>query len=198
MRPAISFLKSKNFQFFVKKKFSPLYPDRGIYPDWYLSPAWLCQQRSVGVFPPLQQWCILRPILWINFYAPGSNDWGHIVFVLSVCLFCPICLFVCLSVVNFILRYNFWTVRDRSRLHILYAYSTNDALSNVTKVNDLMTLNMLTLTLKVIIAVGLCCCRCFTNTPWFFLLKFYGFLWIVIKHWPYASLAGGNKVDMFE
>ena len=28
------------------------------------------------------------------FYAPGSNDWGHIVFVLSVCLF--VCLFVCL------------------------------------------------------------------------------------------------------
>ena len=37
------------------------------------------------------------------FYAPGSNDRGHIVFVLSVCLF----------VVNFNLRYNFWTVRDR-------------------------------------------------------------------------------------
>ena len=38
-----------------------------------------------------------------TFYAPGSNDRGHIVFVLSVCL----------SVVNFNLRYNFWTVRDR-------------------------------------------------------------------------------------
>ena len=33
MRPAISFLKSKNLQFFVKKKFSLLYPDR------YLSSA---------------------------------------------------------------------------------------------------------------------------------------------------------------
>ena len=42
------------------------------------------------------------------FYAPGSNDWGHIVFVLSVCLF--VCLSVCLFVVNFNLRYNFWTV----------------------------------------------------------------------------------------
>ena len=39
------------------------------------------------------------------FYAPGSNDRGHIVFVLSVCLF--VCLSVCLSVVNFNLRYNF-------------------------------------------------------------------------------------------
>ena len=32
MRPAISFLKSKNFQVFVKKKFRLLYPDRGIVP----------------------------------------------------------------------------------------------------------------------------------------------------------------------
>ena len=32
MRPAISLLKSKNFQLFVKKKFSLLYPDRGIVP----------------------------------------------------------------------------------------------------------------------------------------------------------------------
>ena len=34
------------------------------------------------------------------FYAPGSNDRRHIVFILSVCLF------VCLSVVNF----NLWTI----------------------------------------------------------------------------------------
>ena len=46
-----------------------------------------------------------------RFYAPGSNDRGHIVFVLSVCL--SVCLFVCLSVVNFNIRYNFWTVRGR-------------------------------------------------------------------------------------
>ena len=37
------------------------------------------------------------------FYAPRSNDRGHIVFVLSVCL----------SVVNFNLRYKFWTLRGR-------------------------------------------------------------------------------------
>ena len=41
------------------------------------------------------------------FYAPGLNDRGHIVFVLSVCLS------VCLSVVNLNLRYNIRTVRDR-------------------------------------------------------------------------------------
>ena len=39
----------------------------------------------------------------LDFYAPGSNDRGHIVFVLSVCL----------SVVNFNLRNIFLTVRDR-------------------------------------------------------------------------------------
>ena len=41
------------------------------------------------------------------YYAPGSNDRGHIVFVLSVCLFVFFsCLFVCLSVVNFNLHSN--------------------------------------------------------------------------------------------
>ena len=40
-----------------------------------------------------------------GFYAPGSNDRGHIVFVQSVCLS------VCFSVVNFNMRYNFWTVK---------------------------------------------------------------------------------------
>ena len=75
------------------------------------------------------------------FYAPGSNDRGHIFFVLSVCLS------VCLSVVNFNLCYNFWTARDI--FHIWHAYSTNEALSNDTKVNDLVTL---TLTLKLKIA----------------------------------------------
>ena len=59
------------------------------------------------------------------------------------------CLSVCLSVVNFIIRYNFWTARDRERLHIWHAYSTNDAFSNDTKVNDLVTL---TLTFKLKIA----------------------------------------------
>ena len=51
------------------------------------------------------------------FYAPRSNDWGHIVFALSV--------------VNF------------NRLHIWHAYSTNDALSNDTKVNDFVTLTLI-------------------------------------------------------
>ena len=42
-------------------------------------------------------YCLCPRIEWL----------GHIVFVLSVCLS------VCLSVVNFNLRYNIWTVRDR-------------------------------------------------------------------------------------
>ena len=65
----------------------------------------------------------------IHFYALGSNDLGHIVYVLTVCL----------SVVNFNLCYN---QRKRKRLHNWYAYSTTDALSIDTKVNDLVTLNL--------------------------------------------------------
>ena len=47
MRPAISFLKSKNFQLFVKKKLSLLYPIRVLYPDQNLSPA--CYYWSFNV-----------------------------------------------------------------------------------------------------------------------------------------------------
>ena len=77
-------------------------------------PSWLCQYSS--------------------FMLLGSNDWD-ITFLscLIICLFmlevqflcpriewlgaycfCPVCLFVCLPVVNFNIRYNFWAVRDRS------------------------------------------------------------------------------------
>ena len=61
------------------------------------------------------------------------------------------CLSICLSVANFNLRYNFWTLRDRDFIigMQLHAYSTNDALSNDYNGNDLVTL---TLTLKLKIA----------------------------------------------
>ena len=50
--------------------------------------------------------CMTR--LNIKYYFHPLIEWsGHIVFVLSACLF------VCLSVVKFHLRYNFWTIRDR-------------------------------------------------------------------------------------
>ena len=55
----------------------------------------------------------------------------------------------------------------RYKLHICHAYSTNEALSNVTKVNDLVTLTFI---LKIA-NFGLCCClehSCFTNTPIYF------------------------------
>ena len=61
-----------------------------------------------------------------------------------------------LSVVNFNICYNFWTVRGK-RLYIWHAYSTNDAISNDTKVNDLVTLS-LTFMLKKS-SLGLCCHR---------------------------------------
>ena len=48
------------------------------------------------------------------FLCPGSNDLGHIVFVLSICLF------ICLSVVNFNIRYNFWAVGDRYFLYCMH------------------------------------------------------------------------------
>ena len=51
--------------------------------------------------------CMGHNVFKSHFYAPRSNDQGHIVFVPSACL--P----VCLSVVNCNIRYNFWTVRDR-------------------------------------------------------------------------------------
>ena len=64
------------------------------------------------------------------------------------CLF--VCLFVCLSVVNFNLRYNFWTVRHRDFIFGMHTpLMTNDTLSNDIKINDLVTL---TLTLKLTIA----------------------------------------------
>ena len=71
----------------------------------------------------------------LTFLCPGLNNQGHIVFVLSDCLF--VCLSVCLFVVNFNIRYNFW-ILDRD----FNVYLTNNALSNDTKVNDLVTLTL--------------------------------------------------------
>ena len=42
----------------------------------------------------------------LSFYAPESSDWEYIVF-------CPACLFICLSFVNFNRHYYIWIVRDR-------------------------------------------------------------------------------------
>ena len=46
------------------------------------------------------------------FLCPRIKWSGHIVFVMSVCLSV-----VCLSVVNFNIRYNFWTARDRDFIY---------------------------------------------------------------------------------
>ena len=57
--------------------------------------------------------------------------------------FCPVCLFVCLSVglsvVNFNIRYNFWNIRDRG---FIFDMHTQRMFSNDTKVNDLVTLTL--------------------------------------------------------
>ena len=75
------------------------------------------------------------------FYAPVSNDRG---ILFSSCLF--FCLSVCLSDVNFNLRYNFWTVREREFI-FGNTHSTKDTLSDDNNVNDLVT-STLTLKLK--------------------------------------------------
>ena len=58
--------------------------------------------------------------------------------IIGAYCFCPVCLFVCLSVclliVKFNIRYNF--NQRRYSLHIWHVYSTNDAISNGTKVYD--------------------------------------------------------------
>ena len=73
--------------------------------------SWAKCKKKTHSYTALSQNCTYIPPIQFYFYAPVSNDRGYIVSVMSVCLF-VVCLFVCLSVVNFNLRYNFWTVRD--------------------------------------------------------------------------------------
>ena len=54
----------------------------------------------------------------------------------------------CQSFVNFNIGYKFKTLKDRYFIFYMYAYSTNDYLSNDSKVNDLVTLT-LTFTQKI-------------------------------------------------
>ena len=122
--------------------------------------------QNSGIFG--QHWCEVSLFI---FYAPGSNDRGHIVFVLSVCLF------VCLSVVNFNIPYNFWTVRDRdfifgmhTPLMMPFQMTPTDQVQWPCDLDfDLCSKNSF---------FGLCCRQghspCFTNTPWFFFIAMYG------------------------
>ena len=56
-----------------------------------------------------------------NFLCPWI-EWSGAYCFCPVCLFVclSVCLFVCLSVVNFNLRYNFWTVRDRDFIFCMH------------------------------------------------------------------------------
>ena len=72
------------------------------------------------------------------FHVPGANDQGY--------CFCAVCLSVCQFVVNFNIHYNFLTVRDRDFIFVMH----NNALSNDTRVNDLVILT-LTFVLKMAI-----------------------------------------------
>ena len=96
----------------------------------------VCPSHSFSAFFSYMLWHIeLKFCIWLSFtvlqikfecryfpsifvgvmplFMPPDRMIGGILFLscLSVCLF--VCLFVCLSVVNFNLRYNFWTIRDR-------------------------------------------------------------------------------------
>ena len=85
--------------------------------------------------------------------------------------FCPVCLsvclFVCLSVVNFNIRYNFWTVRGRDFIFgmhtpLMMPFQMTPRSMTCDLDFDLCSKNSF---------FGLCCRRghsqCFTNTPWF-------------------------------
>ena len=101
-------------------------------------------------------WCHLQSTCFKNqcSFTKYDSSWNITKYLMSpdrmiegilifACLFVflSLCLFVCLlSTLN--LRYNFWTVRDRDFIFGMHAYSTNDALSNDTKVNDLVTLTL--------------------------------------------------------
>ena len=86
--------------------------------------------------------CLLLTLTFPKIFEPGSNDRGHIVFALFVCLS------VCLSVVNFNLPYNFWTVRDRDFIFGMYTQLMMPFQMTPRSI-DLVTL---TLTLKLKIA----------------------------------------------
>ena len=114
------------------------------------------QKRVVsGIMPENTKWLTLwRHCEYSNFYAPGSNDRGHIVIVLSFCL----------SVVNFNLRYNFWAVRGRN-----FIFGMHSLLMTPFQMTPMSMI--FTLTLKPKIAFWTLLppgdTLCFTNTPWF-------------------------------
>ena len=82
----------------------------------------------------------------LSVFMPPDRMIRGIFFVLSVCL--SVCLFFfLLSDLTFVITFEPYEVKT-SYLGHWHAYSTNDALSNDTKVNDLVTLNS-TFALKI-------------------------------------------------
>ena len=106
----------------------------------------------------------LEMLTHVVFLCPHSDRSG-------IYCFCFICLYVCCQK----LLYKFWIVRDTMyRLHIWYAYSTNDALSNDTKFDYLVTLTV-TFVLKIAFChLGIVfhitsCYACSLNDLWTYL-----------------------------
>ena len=78
---------------------------------WCTRVQYRCRPRSspsvVGCWLRPGTHCHIRYVLSV--FLCAWIEWSEAFCFCPVCLFC---LFVCLSVVNFNLRYNFWTVRD--------------------------------------------------------------------------------------
>ena len=124
-----------------------------IHQELLSSPGLLLQ--NIFMFESIH----FSPFKSMRFYAPGSNDQVHIGFF-PVCLF--VCLSVCLSVVNFNLRYIFWTVRDRDfiyGMHTLLMMPFQMTLRSMTLWPWLWPLCK-----NSFVATG---AWCFTNTPVF-------------------------------
>ena len=80
---------------------------------------WTVRDRDFILVCIPNLWC---PFKWHQGRRPCNLDWVLYAKDTFLCpqiewsgtyCFCCVCLFVCLSVVNFNLCYNFWTVRDR-------------------------------------------------------------------------------------
>ena len=93
-------------------------------------------------------------------FVPLGQPWSS---------FCPVCLSVCLSVVNFNLRYNFWTIRGRDfifGMHTPLMIPFQMTPRSMTLWPWLLTFVLKIAFLDFVATGGIV--SVFTNTPWFF------------------------------
>ena len=100
-------LHNLQFSLYIKMKFYYIHFMKQVACLYILKPWW-------GYIKHTFHKILYEMKICLRFLCPRIEWSGAYCFCplcLSVCL--SVCLFVCLSVVNFNLRYNFWTVRDR-------------------------------------------------------------------------------------